>query len=314
VDDQTSKLVFMGSPEFAVPTLEALVAAPDFDVALVVSQPDRPKGRGKKIAPTPVRQCAIEHDIPTREMSKENYAEVVAELTPIVPDFVVVAAFGLILRIDLLDMPTRGCVNLHPSLLPRYRGVSPVQAAILAGDAETGCTTMLMDEGVDTGDMLLSKSIAIAEDDTAGTLERKLADLGAPLVVDTLGRIVAGTASPTKQDNRLATLTKKIKKEHGLIDWTHKADAVLRRIRAMTPWPSAYTAYGDRRLILLRAVAGASSTGDARPGEVLSLDPLAVATGAGVVELVTVKVEGKKEMSAQAFLAGYRPQVGDVLG
>ena len=312
--DGTSKVVFMGSPEFAVPTLEALLAAPDLDVVCVVSQPDRPKGRGKKVSPTPVRQLAGARGLPTVEMSKKNYVETVAALAPLKPDFVVVAAFGLILRADILDMPTRGCVNLHPSLLPRHRGVSPIQTAILAGDSETGCTTMLIDEGVDTGDVLLSHSIAIADDDTAGSLEEKLAQLGAPLVVDTLRRFVDGTVHAKKQDDRLATVTKKIKKEDGLINWEASAQEIWRRVRAMTPWPSAFTVFRDRRLIVLRAAVGDGPAPADRPGKIVSLDPLAVAAGDGVIELVTVKVEGKKEMSAQSFLAGYQPRVADVLG
>jgi len=274
--DQTSKVVFMGSPAFAVPTLEALAAAPDVDVVCVVSQPDRPKGRGRKLAPTPARQRAIEQDIPTLEMSKKNYAEVVAEITPLAPDFIVVAAFGLILRADLLDLPPRGCVNLHPSLLPRHRGVSPVQGAILSGDTETGCTTMLMDEGVDTGDILLVRSMSVAGDDTAGALEEKLAHMGASLVAETLRGIVDGTVHPQPQDGDRATLTRMIKKEDGLVDWKKRALEISRRIRAMTPWPSAYTTFKGRRLIILMAAVAWPSGEAGRAGEVISLDPLVV--------------------------------------
>ncbi len=297
-----------------MPTLEALTAAPDLDVVCVVSQPDRPKGRGKRVAPTPVRQRAIEQDIPTLEMSKKNYAEVVVEITPLEPDFIVVAAFGLILRADLLELPPRGCVNLHPSLLPRYRGVSPVQAAILSGDTETGCTTMLMDEGVDTGDMLLACSMSIAEDDTAGSLEEKLARLGAPLVVETLMGIIGGTVHPEQQDNDLATYTRMIKKEDGLVDWGKGAREISRRIRAMTPWPSAYTMFKGRRLIILRAAVAEQAGHTGRAGEVVSLDPFVVSTGDGAIELASVKIAGKKEMSAQSFRVGYRVQTGDALG
>ncbi len=304
----------MGSPEFAVPTLEALAAVPDVDVVCVVSQPDRPKGRGRKLTPTPARQRAIEQDIATLEMSKKNYAEVVAEITPLVPDFIVVAAFGLILRADLLGLPPRGCVNLHPSLLPRYRGVSPVQGAILSGDMETGCTTMLMDKGVDTGDILLVRSVSIAEGDTAGTLEAKLAHLGASLVVETLRGIVDGTVHPQRQDDDRATLTRMIKKEDGLVDWEKRAPEISRRIRAMTPWPSAYTTFKGLRLIILRAAVAWPSGEAGRAGEVISLDPLVVSTGDGALELVSIKIAGKKEMSAQSFRAGYRVQKGDILG
>jgi methionyl-tRNA formyltransferase len=304
----------MGSPEFAVPTLEALMAAADLDVVCVVSQPDRPKGRGKRVAPTPVRQRAIEHCIPTLEMSKKNYAEVVVEIAAHQPDFIVVAAFGLILRADLLELPAWGCVNLHPSLLPRYRGVSPVQGAILAGDTETGCTTMLMDEGVDTGDILLARSISIAEEDTAGSLDEKLARQGAPLVIETLRGIIGGTLHPQPQNDDLATHTRMIKKEDGRVDWQKSAQEISCHIRAMTPWPSAYTMFKERRLIILRAAVAESAQNTGRAGEVMSLDPLVVSTGDGVLELAYVKIAGKKEMSAQSFRAGYRVQTGDVLG
>lgn len=312
---QTAEVVFMGSPEFAVPTLVSLINAEDLDVTTVVSQPDRPRGRGKKLAPTPVKQTALSHGVPTLEMSKKDYREVADQLIGMSPDFIVVAAFGLILQGDLLELPPRGCVNLHPSILPRYRGVSPVQAAILAGDRETGCSTMLMDAGVDTGDVLLTRTIDIADDDTAGSLEEKLAHLGALLMLETLRGIVSGTVHPRKQNDADASYTKKIKKEHGAVDWTDGTEHIRRQIRAMNPWPAAYTSLGARRLIILEAGAISAPHGEsARPGEVVSLQPFAVATGDGAIELVTVKVEGKKEMPAAELLRGHRVQIGDRLG
>lgn len=313
----------MGSPEFAVPTLEELAQAPDFDVLQVVTQPDRPKGRGKKPSPTAVKARAALHGLSCLEMSKQNYADVVVDLVSLEPDFVVVAAFGVILRRDILALPRLGCVNLHPSLLPLYRGVSPVQGAILAGDRMTGCTTMMIDEGVDTGDILLVDRLPIDEDDTAGTLDKKLAEIGAPLIVATLRGLVAGTVEPTKQDDARATYTRKIKKDDGRIEWGAGAEAVCRRVRAMTPWPTAFTRLHDRRVIVLAARVGpvvedggtvenAGRLGDAEPGTVVSLTPLVVSAGDGAVELVTVKVEGRKEMPARAFCAGYRVAIGDV--
>ncbi len=305
-------VVFMGSPEFAVTVLEALIEAPEFDVMHVVTQPDRPKGRGKKIYPTPVKECAIAHGIPVVSMTPDNYSDVVAELMALEPDFVVVASFGVILKSDLLSLPKKGCVNLHASLLPKYRGVSPIQAAILAGDERTGCTTMMMDEGVDTGDVLLAESIEIEPDDTAGLLERRLAQLGAPLVVKTLRAVLDGTVSPVKQDDALATRTRKIKKERGRIDWTKDAGAISRKIRAMLPWPTAYTSFSGRRLIILEARAVPATR--AEPGVVLSVSPLVIGTGDGGLEVRNVKVEGKREMSAKAFVAGYRLRIGDRMG
>jgi len=304
----------MGSPRFAVPTLDALIEAADFQVGCVVSQPDRPKGRGRQLAATPVKQRALDSGLLVLEMTKKNYHEIVAQLTSLAPVFVVVAAFGLILRDDLLMLPASGCINLHPSLLPRYRGVSPVQSVLLSGDSQTGCTTMMMDAGVDTGDLLLARSIDIADDDNAGTLEAKLALLGAPLVIETLRGILAGTIQPKKQDEALATYTKKVRKEHGLIDWTQTDEAIRRRIQAMNPWPAAYTSYRGRRVIVLEARVCDGPRRAGRPGEVVSLDPLVVAAGRGAVELVAVKVEGKRAMPAGDFQRGYRLREADHLG
>jgi methionyl-tRNA formyltransferase len=307
--EPTVKVIFMGSPEFAVSTLDAIVAAPDFRVVMAVTQPDRPKGRGKKLAPTPVKAYATERGIDVVTMTKTDYAEVVRYLATLDPDFVVVASFGIILKRDLLDLPRYGCVNLHASLLPKYRGVSPIQAAILAGDDRTGCTTMLMDEGVDTGATLLSETIDIDPEDTAGTLERRLAALGGPLVVRTLEGIRDGTVHPVRQDESLASYARKIKKEAGAIDWSKSADAIARHVRAMSPWPSAYTSFSGRRLIILEAAAVTGAS--AEPGVIVSINPLVVAATDGGLEVHRLKIEGKKEIDAKAFVAGYRARPGD---
>jgi methionyl-tRNA formyltransferase len=301
----------MGSPDFAVPLLEGLAESDAFDVVQVVTQPDRPKGRGKKLTPTAVKSRAVEHGLPVVEMSRDNYGEIVEALRKLEPGFIVVAAFGVILKRDLLSLPSHGCINLHASLLPRHRGVSPIQASLLAGDLETGCTTMRMDEGIDTGDILLAASTPIEDTDTAGSLEKRLADLGAPLVLQTLSGILSGDVHGEKQDETLANYTRKIRKEHGRIDWSRDAVEIWRQVRAMSPWPSAHTEYGGKRLIVLESAAG---EGASAPGVVASVKPLRVGTGHGVLELVSVKLAGGKAMNASAFVSGYGVTKGEKLG
>ena len=305
------RVLFMGSPDFAVPSLQALVASQRFAPQLVVSQPDRERGRGREVSPTPVRQRAIDLGIASMTMSKETYADGVRAISELKPDIVVVVAFGLILRRDLLDLPKYGCINVHASLLPKYRGVSPIQAAILAGDDITGCTTMHIDEGVDTGDILLQAETPIEDTDTAGSLFDRLAVIGADLLVKTLDGLVDGTVTPQPQVQALATHTKKIRKEHGLIDWRRDAEYLARHVRAMSPWPTAYTFLGETRLIVDQAVVGQAQRGV--PSTVVSLEPLTIATGNGTLELRVVRPEGKRAMSAREFLAGHRLQVGDRL-
>jgi methionyl-tRNA formyltransferase len=252
---------------------------------------------------------ALARSLAVATMSKQNYAEVVAGIRGLEPDFVVVASFGIILKKDLLELPRHGCVNLHASLLPRHRGVSPIQAAILAGDRETGCTTMLMDEGIDTGAVLLAEPVPIDDADTAGSLERKLAATGAPLVVRTLRGLLEGSVRPVAQDETGASYTRKIRKAHGAIDWSKSAAEIERLVRAMLPWPSAQARFAGKRLIVLEAGVVPGSGG--APGTVLSTSPLVVGTGEGRIEIRRVKVEGKSEMTARAFLSGYRLKPGD---
>jgi methionyl-tRNA formyltransferase len=245
-------------------------------------------------------------------MTADDYSVVVEELAALKPDFIVVASFGVILKSDLLNLPKHGCVNLHASLLPKYRGMSPIQAAILAGEEKTGCTTMMMDQGVDTGDTLLAESIDIRPDETAGQLERRLAELGAPLVVKTLLGILDGTVKPIEQDDSLATRTRRITKGSGRIDWTQDAGSISRKIRAMLPWPTAYTVWSGRRLIILEARALPDTRSES--GTVVSVSPLVIGTGNGGLEVHAVKVEGRREMAAKAFVAGYHLKIGDRIG
>lgn len=309
-----SRVVFMGSPDFAVPTLEALVVDRRFDVIAVATQPDRPKGRGRSLAPTPVKEAAINYGIPAYTMMKANYDEVVLEVAALKPDFVVVAAFGVILKDDLLSLPVYGCVNLHASILPKYRGVSPIQASILSGDEESGCTTMMMDAGIDTGDMLQVVRTPIDDKDTAGSLEARLAKLGAPLVVETLVGLRNHEIKPVKQNDAEATYTKKIRKKHGRINWAKPAGEIWRRIRAMSPWPTAFAELDGRRFIVVEASVVRHDVARSTPGRICQRGPLWVETGDGALEIHRVKVAGKKEMSAADFVSGYRLKEGDVFG
>ena len=302
----------MGSPDFALPTLDALIDSIRFRPVAVVSQPDRGKGRGKKLLPTPVKARAIDCGLPVREMSRSNYAEVVGWLKELAPDVIVVVAFGIILKKDLLELPPMGCLNVHASLLPKYRGVSPVQAALLSGDTHTGCTTMKIDEGIDTGDVLMQETVDIGPGDTAGTLTGRLADLGAGLMVRTLDGLLDGLVSPQPQGDEGSTYVKKIKKTHGKIDWSLDAVDVWRRVRAMTPWPSAYTFHNKKRLILIETTAASPGDPRAIPGTVMSLAPLTIACGDGTLEISRLKPEGKKAMTPAAYIAGHALKTGDV--
>ncbi len=307
-------VVFMGTPDFAVPSLDAIAASDSFAIPLVLTQPDKPRGRGKTLSPTPVKRRAEELGLDVLTGSRADYDELAARVQALEPDFIVVVAFGLILKTDLLRCPRHGCINLHASLLPRFRGVAPIQAAILAGDKTTGCTTIVMDEGIDTGDILLREEVEIADDDTAGTLAAKLASSGASLLLRTLTAVADGTVSPEKQDESLASYTKKIRKEDGLIHWSRSSDYLARLVRAMQPWPSAYTFFRGKRLIVIEASPATDPRGESAPGTILSVDPLLVACGTGVLAVARVKMEGKRAVTAAEFRLGYGIEPGTVLG
>src|SRR6476469_655465 len=228
------RIVFMGTPEFAVPSLEALLKS-DARVVGIVTQPDRPRGRGQHLSPSPVKVIAQRDEIPLLQPTKMKDPSFMAELSGWKPDVIAVAAFGRILPPAILSLPSRGCINVHGSLLPKYRGAGPIQWAIINGETETGITTMLMDEGMDTGAMLLQEKLEILAEDTAGTLAPRLAELGGCLLLDTLARLKAGTLTPKKQDDRQTTLAPILKKEDGLIDWTMSATSLANRVRGLSP-------------------------------------------------------------------------------
>lgn len=310
-----ARIVFMGTPDFAVPSLAALVAG-GYDVAAVVTQPDRPSGRGRQMATSPVKQFAEAHALPALQPETLRAPEAVAALAALRPDLIVVAAFGQILRPAVLSLPPRGCLNVHASLLPRWRGAAPVQAAILAGDQVTGSTIMLMDQGMDTGPILAQAALLIEPDDTGGALTERLAQQGAGLLMATLPAYLAGHIAPQLQDERLATICRPIRKEQGRIDWTRPAREISRQVRAYHPWPAATTTWhGVPLKVLAAAPATIPLPAAAQPGIVLQQEGrVMVATGEDLLELHQVQLAGRGAISAVDFARGQRGFVGNVLG
>lgn len=302
----------MGTPEFAVPSLNSLVGA-GYEVSAVVTQPDRPSGRGKVLTPPPVKIAAEAAGIPLLQPSKIRTEEFFAELSSYSPELICVTAYGRILPKSILDLPKYGCVNVHASLLPKLRGAAPVNWAIVRGESVTGVTTMLMDEGMDTGDMLLRREAAIEDDDTGETLSRKLSIVGGELLVETLGLLEEGRLRPEKQDESRATYAPIIKKEDGLIDWSKPARDIRNLVRGMLPWPGAYTHLGGKMLKIFRA---AVSEGRGRPGEVIKSGGgvLRVAAGEGALDVLELQMEGGKRLEAAAFQAGRKIPEGAILG
>ena len=308
------RIVFMGTPEFAVPSLEALLRSED-QVVGVVSQPDRPKGRGHQLIAPPVRLVAERAGIPVLQPLKIRTPEFLQALSVWQPDLIAVAAYGRILHTPILRLPPMGCVNVHGSLLPKYRGAAPVQWAVINGETKTGITTMLMDEGMDTGPMLLQEKLEISPDDTAGTLAPRLAELGGQLLVGTIAQLKAGTLMPKKQDDGQATLAPILKKEDGLINWTMNATALANRVRGLSPWPGAYTFFGGERWNLWKAVSNVGARTD-KPGTIVAVNKQAivVATGDGLLDIREIQTANSKRMSVGQFLAGHRVITGEQLG
>ena len=308
------KIVFMGTPDFAVGALEALVEA-GHEVVAVVTQPDKPKGRGKEMQMTPVKACAMKHNIEVFQPVKIKTSEAVEVLKGYAADLFVVAAFGQILSKEILDMPKFGCVNIHASLLPKYRGAAPIQWAILDGEKETGVTIMQMNEGLDTGDMLTKVIVPIEDTDTGESLFDKLADAGAKLLVETIPQIEAGTLQPEAQDDSKSTYAKMIKKEMGHIDWKKEAVVLERLVRGMNSWPSAYTYLNGKTLKVWEASVEEKES-NAAAGEVVEVtkDSIKVQTGKDLLVLKQIQLEGKKRMDVAAFLLGYKVETGTFLG
>jgi methionyl-tRNA formyltransferase len=304
------RIVFMGTPEFAVPSLEALLESSD-EVVGIVTQPDRPKGRGRALTPSPVKLVAQREHLPLLQPTRMKDPKFLEFLAAWNPDLIAVAAFGRILPPAILSMPLKGCINVHASLLPKYRGAGPIHWAIINGETETGITTMLMDEGMDTGAMLLQEAIPIKPDDTAGTLSPRLAEVGGRLLVQTLAQLRAGTARPRPQDHNTATMAPLLKKEDGLIDWTMSASAIVNRIRGLTPWPGAYTFCGTERWVISRAKA-LDTTIALAPGHVATVakDAIRVMTGNGLLDVQELQPANGRRMTAAQYLSGHPIQVG----
>ena len=303
------RIVFMGSPDFALPSLSALVSAPNHQVVGVITQPDRASGRGRELKSPPVKSLALDLNIPVMQPEKLRLPEPMEQLRAWAPDLIVVAAFGQILKNDVLEMPHYGCINVHASLLPRWRGAAPINAAILHGDEETGVTIMQMDVGLDTGPMLAKKSIRIKPDDTAGSVSQALSTLGADLLIETLPDYLAGNLTATPQPEDGSTYAPMLKKTDGLLDFTQPAIDLERRVRAMNPWPGAWFEWNGNPLKVLRASTVSGEKGLASGSRFTVEGRPAVQSSEGALVLDEVQPAGKKAMPGKSFLAGARDWV-----
>ena len=309
------KFVYMGTPDFAVLPLEALINA-GFEPLCVYSQPDRPKGRGMTLSQPPVKVFASSQGINVRQPERIRDTGIYDELRALEPDVIVVAAYGKILPREILDIPRLGCVNIHASLLPKYRGAAPIQWAVVNGESETGVTTMLMSEGLDEGDILLTDRTPIAQEETAGELYGRLSRMGAPLIVDTLRLIESGHALPVPQNGLEASYAPMIKKEDARIDFSREPQEILNLVRGFNPWPTAFTEIGGAALKVHRAAAGDGDSGQPY-GAVVAADTargLSIACRGGAVTLLDVQPQGKRVMTAREYLMGYRVAPGTIAG
>ena len=305
-------IVFMGTPEFALPTLEKIHNS-SHSILSVITQPDRPKGRGQKQVDSPIKKFALENNLPLLQPATVNTKEFIASLLENRPDYIIVVAFGQILSETLLKVPKQFCINLHSSLLPKYRGAAPINRAILNGDTRSGVTTMIMDKGMDTGDILLVDETPIEQNDDAQCLHDKLSEQGGKLVLETLSRLQKNDLLPTPQNSDLASYAPKLKKEESLIDWKIDAESIFNKIRGLSPWPGTHTLYNGKRLAILKGeiVLGESSD---RPGHVERITDtgIEVGTGKNRLKITELKLEGKKAMPVKSFLSGYKITRDDI--
>lgn len=311
------KAIFMGTPDFAVPVLRAMQEA-GHEICAVVTQPDKPKGRGKAVQYTPVKECAMEYGIEVYQPVKVREESFVELIRGMEPEVIVVVAFGQILPQSILDIPKYGCINVHASLLPRWRGAAPIQWAVISGDKESGVTTMQMEAGLDTGDMLLKEAVVLSPEETGGSLHDKLSALGAGLLLRTLEGLKDGTITPKKQEDTLSCYAKMLTKQLGSIDFTKPAEEIECLIRGLNPWPSAYTSLDGKTLKIWRAevLEDTEETKGTEPGTIVSVekDRFVIKAGEGLLAVKELQLEGKKRMDAAAFLRGYPVEVGIRLG
>ena len=307
------KVIFMGTPDFSVGTLKALIEA-GHEIVLVVTQPDKPKGRGGKMQYTPVKEVALEHGIPVFQPKRVRQPECIEELRKYQADVMVVVAFGQILPKEILEMTPYGCINVHASLLPKYRGAAPIQWAVINGETVSGVTTMQMNEGLDTGDMIMKTEIVLDEHETGGSLHDKLAEAGAELCVRTLQALEDRTATWEVQGESPTEYARMLDKKLGDIDWGQSAVSIERLIRGLNPWPSAYTDWNGKVMKIWEAEVREEQT-DAVPGTVIKVekDGFLVQTGEGCLKVLALQIPGKKRMDAGAFLRGYQVEVNTIL-
>lgn len=313
IEPANIRTIFMGTPDFALPTLQGLIEA-GVDLRGVFTQPDRPRGRGKVLTPPPVKKLALAHDLPVFQPEKLRNPATVEQIRELRPDLIVVVAYGQILPKSVLDIPQYGCINVHASLLPRYRGAAPIHKAVIDGEQVTGVTTMLMDAGLDTGDILVRRATEIGREETAGELHDRLALLGREAMEETLRRLCDGTLKAESQDDAKSCYAPMMKKEDGLIDWSRPAAEIHNQVRGLSPWPGAFTYWNGQLLKIGRTQAEKGA--DAVPGTVVSADieGVCIACGRGVLRVCELQLAGKKKLPAGDFLRGTSLSVGARLG
>jgi len=312
--DHPLKIIFFGSPQFALPALRALIKGEDKIVG-VVTQPDRPRGRGKVVSPTPVKAFALENGLKVFQPLKARGKSFIEKMAEIDPDLLAVVAYGQILPQGLLDIPRFGAINVHASLLPKYRGAAPIQWAIICGERQTGITTIKMEAGLDTGDILVQSKVAVKEDDTAKSLHDRLAEEGSRVLMETISRLKEGSLKPIPQNHSQATYAPVLKREHGIIDWSNEARIICNWIRGLDPWLGCFTTW-EGKTIKVFGCAPIENDAPESPGEIVEITPhgLKVATGKGYVLLRELQLEGSRRMTVSEFILGHDITVGEILG